>query len=32
LFRSYRYGVEYPGLAGKELKPGVKIEDLDVKK
>jgi hypothetical protein len=32
LFRSYRYGVDYAGLAGKDLKPGVKIEELDQKK
>ncbi len=32
LFRSYRYGVDHPGLVGKDLKPGPKIEELDQKK
>ncbi|MFI5455593.1 MAG: hypothetical protein ACHRXM_09090, partial [Isosphaerales bacterium] len=29
LFRAYRYGPEYPGLAGKDLKPGKTIEELE---
>lgn len=28
LFRSYRYSADYPGLAGRELKPGKKIEEF----
>ncbi len=28
LFRAYRYGANFPGLAGKELKPGKTIEAL----
>jgi len=32
LFRSYRYPADYPAFAGKQLKPGPKIEELDVKK
>jgi hypothetical protein len=28
LFRAYRYGADFPGLAGKELKPGKTIEAL----
>ncbi len=31
LFRSYRYGADFPGLVGKELKPGKKLEELDPK-
>jgi len=31
LFRAYRYGVDYPGLAGKDLKPGKTIEELQAK-
>jgi hypothetical protein len=31
LFRAYRYGPEYPGLAGKDLKPGKTIEELEKK-
>jgi hypothetical protein len=28
VFRSYRYGVDYPGLKGRELKPGKTVEEL----
>jgi hypothetical protein len=28
LFRSLRYGLDFPGLAGKELTPGKKLEEL----
>src|SRR5262249_60477083 len=28
LFRAYRYAADYPGLAGKDLKPGKTIEEL----
>jgi hypothetical protein len=28
LFRAYRYGRDYPGLAGKDLTPGNTIEEL----
>jgi hypothetical protein len=28
LFRSYRYAADYAGLAGKELKPGRKLEEV----
>jgi hypothetical protein len=28
LFRCYRYAPDYPGLAGKELKPGKKLEEV----
>jgi hypothetical protein len=28
LFTCYRYGPDYPGLAGRELTPGEKLEDL----
>ena len=31
IFRAYRYGPEYPGLAGKELKPGKTVEELQPK-
>jgi Spy/CpxP family protein refolding chaperone len=31
VFRAYRYGPEYAGLAGKELKPGKTVEELDAK-
>ncbi len=31
VFRAYRYGTDYAGLAGKELKPGKTIEELDSK-
>jgi hypothetical protein len=31
MFRSYRYPEDYPGLAGKDLKPGKRIEELDAK-
>jgi hypothetical protein len=30
LFRSVRYAPDYPGLAGKELKPGKKLEDVAI--
>src|SRR5262249_43458958 len=29
LFRAYRYAPDYPGLAGRELKPGKTIEALE---
>jgi hypothetical protein len=32
LFRAYRYGKKFPGLAGKDLKPGKTIEELEKKK
>jgi hypothetical protein len=32
LFRSTRIGADHPALAGKELKPGPKLEELDMKK
>lgn len=28
VFRSYRYGADYPGLKGRELKPGKTVEEL----
>ena len=28
LFAACRYGPDYPGLAGKDLTPGEKLEDL----
>jgi hypothetical protein len=28
IFRSYRYALDYPGLAGKELKPGEKLDKV----
>jgi hypothetical protein len=28
LFRCYRYAPDYPCLAGKELKPGKKLEEV----
>jgi hypothetical protein len=31
LFRAYRYGPDFPGLAGKELKPGPTIEEQEQK-
>ena len=31
VFRAHRYGVKYPGLAGKDLKPGKTIEELERK-
>jgi hypothetical protein len=31
LFRAYRYAADYPGLVGKELKPGKSLEDLQAK-
>jgi hypothetical protein len=30
LFRVYRYAVDYPGLAGKTLTPGKKLEEIEV--
>ncbi len=30
IFRCYRYGTEYAGLAGKELKPGKKLDEVAV--
>lgn len=32
LFRAYRYPADFPGFKGEELKPGVKIEEIDLKK
>ena len=32
LFRAYRYGPEFPGLAGKSLKPGKSIEEMEALK
>jgi hypothetical protein len=32
LFRAYRYSADFPGLAGKELKPGKTIETLEDEK
>jgi hypothetical protein len=29
VFRAYRYGADYPGLAGKDLTPGAPLEVLD---
>src|SRR5262249_38683309 len=29
LFRAYRYGRDYPGLVGKDLKPGKTIEEIE---
>jgi hypothetical protein len=31
VFRAYRYGPDYPGLAGKELKSGKRVEELQPK-
>jgi hypothetical protein len=31
IFRAYRYGPDYPGLAGKDLKPGKTVEELQPK-
>ncbi len=31
MFRAYRYGPDYPGLAGKDLKPGKTVEELQPK-
>jgi hypothetical protein len=28
LFRAYRYGPDYPGLAGRKLEPGKTVEEL----
>ena len=32
LFRAYRYGTDFPGLAGKDLRPGKTIEALEDEK
>ena len=32
LFRAYRYGPDFPGLAGKTLKPGKTIEEMEAQK
>jgi hypothetical protein len=32
LFRAYRYGLNFPGLAGKVLKPGKTIEEMEAVK
>jgi hypothetical protein len=29
IFRAYRYGTDYPGLAGKDLTPGKTIEEVE---
>jgi hypothetical protein len=29
LFRAYRYAADYPGLAGKDLKPGKTVEEIE---
>ena len=31
VFRAYKYGPDYPGLAGKDLKPGKTVEELQPK-
>jgi hypothetical protein len=31
VFRAYRYGPDYPGLAGRDLKPGKTVEELQPK-
>jgi hypothetical protein len=31
VFRAYRYGPDFPGLAGKDLKPGKTVEELQPK-
>jgi len=31
VFRAYRYGKDYPGLAGRDLTPGKKIQELNSK-
>ena len=31
MFRAYKYGPDYPGLAGKDLKPGKTVEELQPK-
>jgi hypothetical protein len=31
VFRAYRYGPDFPGLAGKELKPGKTLLELQPK-
>jgi hypothetical protein len=31
LFRAYKYGPDYPGLAGKDLRPGKTVEELQPK-
>ncbi len=31
VFRAYRYGPDYPGLAGRELKPGKTVEEMQPK-
>ena len=28
VYRSYRYAADYPGLKGRELKPGKTVEEL----
>jgi hypothetical protein len=32
VFRAYRYGPDFPGLAGKDLTPGKTVEELAPKK
>jgi hypothetical protein len=32
LFRSYRFAADHPGLAGKDLKPGKKLEEIVLEK
>jgi hypothetical protein len=31
LFRAYKYGPDYPGLAGRDLKPGKTVEEMQPK-
>jgi hypothetical protein len=31
VFRAYKYGADYPGVAGKDLKPGKTVEELQPK-
>jgi hypothetical protein len=31
VFRAYKYGPDYPGLVGKDLKPGKTVEELQPK-
>ncbi len=32
VFRAYRYAKDYPGLAGKDLTPGKRVEELELKR
>jgi hypothetical protein len=29
LFRAYKYAADYPGLAGRDLKPGKTVEEVE---